>query len=224
MSNVKRQIPSEGRLEREKFNYVKSEVFITLWRINGAAELCPSLSVGQNTDQPGPHTRDLCWELENAALDTWQLSWPDLWVCLLCLHHKSPPPGLFSSGIYWPKTTCVKKCFEILPDNRYEIFEKTCCPQVNEILQVADFATGANTFPVYYLLPFCKTCFNQRGRFFICVTLSPHQFIKGKLRGIIKRDFPQGLGEFCFFWTRTFGQVCLRSIQVAKHLEKNCDM
>ena len=50
--------------------------------------------------------------------------------------------------------TCIKKCFEILPDNHYEIFEKTCCPQVNETLQVADFAAGPNTFPVYHFIAF----------------------------------------------------------------------
>lgn len=170
-----------------------------------------------------PNTCGLCWELENALWATWQLSQPDLQVCLLCLHHKSPPRGHFSSGIYWPKTTCIKKCFEILPDNHYEIFKKTCCPQVNEILQVADFATGPNTFPVYHFIAFCKICFNQRGGFFMCVSLSPHQFIKWRRRELLSKDFPQGLGKFWFFWARTFGQVCLRSIHGAEHLE-NCEM
>lgn len=52
----------------------------------------------------------------------------------------------------------LKKCLEIFPDNHYGIFEKTLCPQVNEILQVPGFATGADAFPVYCFIAFCCCC------------------------------------------------------------------
>lgn len=77
---------------------------------------------------------------------------------LLGFGHKSLPPGRFSCGIYWPKTTCVKKkSFEILPDNHYGIFEKTQCPWVNEMLQAVGLASGENSFALNcstVLLPF----------------------------------------------------------------------
>lgn len=55
------------------------------------------------------------------------------------------------------------------------------------------------------LLPFCKICFNQRGRFFIHVSLSPHQFIKGRQRELLSKDFPQGLGKVLILLNQNFG-------------------
>ena len=136
---------------REKNSSMQSKEFIPLWLNKWV--LWGRAWIGVWPSQDPQHMWPLL-RAGNAVWATWQLSQPDLQVCLLCLHHKSPPRGHFSSGIYWPKTTCIKKCFEILPDNHYEIFKKTCCPQVNEILQVADFATGPNTFPVYHFIAF----------------------------------------------------------------------
>lgn len=44
----------------------------------------------------------------NADCATWKHSCSDLWVCLYCSYHKSSSLGHFCSGIYWPKTICVK--------------------------------------------------------------------------------------------------------------------
>lgn len=118
----------------------------------------------------------LCWDLHNACSATWELSLSDLRVCLLCLDHKSPPPGHFSSGIYWPKTTCVKKMFEILPANHYRIFKKTPYPLVNEIPQVVDFATEAKYLPCllfFGLVLFCFVLIEQADFSYVSLYLHP---------------------------------------------------
>lgn len=144
---------------------------------------------------------------------------------LLGFGHKSLPSGRFSCGIYWPKTTCVKKkkSFEILPDNHYGIFEKTQCPWVNETLQAVGLASGENSFALNcFIALFVLCCFDRAGRVFISVSSPPRKLIKGKWRwGIVKRPFPRGAGKFWFLWTRTSGHMCLRSSQVAEHLGKN---
>ena len=92
------------------------------------------------------------WEMQRWVPDS---SLGLIYGCVCCAYIINLHPQDISVLVFIDQRQLVlKKCFEILPDNHYEIFEKTCCPQVNEILQVADFATGANTFPVYYFIAF----------------------------------------------------------------------
>ena len=83
---------------------------------------------------------------------------------------------------------------EILPDNHYGIFEKTGCPRVSEILQVADFTTGANTPPVYSFIAF-SVCFPGTGRLFTHVSSPSQEFIKERQRRGIIKDFSLGAEE-----------------------------
>lgn len=152
-----------------------------------------------------------------------------IYGCVCCakiINLHTPPPGHFTSGIYWPKTICVKKCFEILPDNHYGIFEKTRCPRVNEICKSLILLLGQipslSTIP----LPFVLFCFHRRGRFFIRVSLpSHHGFTERRLeRGIIKDISLRVQKSFDSFEQELLAKCISEAFRWQKHLEESCDM